>query len=67
MSDSAPLRPSFPTVLDDIWRRRHTGPVTVHFQSGRPLAVDFPQEPTTIRLDVGQKEASNLDVALESR
>jgi len=62
-----PLRPSLPTVLDDIWRRRHTGPVTFHFSSGRPIKVDFPQEPMTIRLDTERREAQSYEATVESR
>lgn len=52
-----PLRPSFATVLDDLWRQRHTGPVTIHFQSGQARTVEIPEEPMRISLDVTEKEA----------
>ena len=51
-----PLRPSFAAVLDDLWRQRHTGPVTVHFQSGRALTVEIPEAPLRISLDSERRE-----------
>lgn len=52
-----PLRPSFATVLDDLWRRRFTGRFMVDCQSGVPTAIEIPEEPVRIRLDTSKKEA----------
>ena len=46
-----PLRPSFATVLDDLWRQRHTGPITIHFAQGVPNVVEIPEAPMRIALD----------------
>ena len=47
---SAPLLPSFPDVLDSLYRDQHTGPVTIHFAQGVPIVVEFPEAPLRIRL-----------------
>lgn len=57
MSEPQTLKPSFATVLDDIWRRKFTGRFSVDCQSGVPRVVEFPEEPMRIRLDVADKEA----------
>lgn len=52
-----PLRADFATVLDDLWRQKHTGPITVHFAEGVAQQVDYPQEPMRIKLDRRAKNA----------
>lgn len=54
-----PLRPSFATVLDDLWRRKFTGRFNVDCQSGVPIVIEIPEEPVRIRLDTTKQEAQS--------
>ena len=65
MSD--PLRPSFATVLDDLWQQRFTGRFLVDCQSGVPIVIEIPEEPQRIRLDTAPKDAPNYAATVESR
>lgn len=42
--------PSFAALLDEIHRSGYCGPLTLHFQHGRPLSLEFPRPSITLKL-----------------
>lgn len=51
---------SFPALLQQLHDRRFTGQITLHFFSGTPTSVDFPQRPRNVRLDRPTKARKTL-------
>ncbi len=42
---------SFPVILEELWRAKHTGPVVIHFAGGKPQAVEVLEPSKRIPLD----------------
>lgn len=42
---------SFAEALEQLWIAKHTGPVILHMQHGRPRLIEIPSEPVRMVLD----------------
>ena len=42
--------PSFAALLDAVYRSRYSGPITVQFQQGCPMVLEFPRASIRLKL-----------------